>query len=92
MNNLSMLLFYIIAVNVLVFIIMGVDKRKAVKRKYRVPERTFWMLAALGGSLGVMFGMNFHRHKTRHTSFKIGMPIMLVLNIVLAGYLFNSMS
>jgi uncharacterized membrane protein YsdA (DUF1294 family) len=92
MNDVSMLLFYIIGVNLLSFILMGVDKRKAERRKYRIPERTFWMLAILGGAIGVISGMKTYRHKTKHASFKIGMPILLILNIILAGYLFNSMS
>jgi uncharacterized membrane protein YsdA (DUF1294 family) len=92
MNDVSMLLFYIIGVNVLAFILMGVDKRKAEKRKYRIPERTFWMLALLGSAIGIISGMKVYRHKTKHTSFKIGMPIVLISNIILAGYLFNSMS
>jgi len=92
MNDLSMFLFYIIGVNVLAFILIGVDKRKAEKRKYRIPERTFWMLALLGGALGIISSMKVYRHKTKHASFKIGMPLLLISNIILAGYLFNSMS
>ncbi|MFA1821254.1 DUF1294 domain-containing protein [Virgibacillus oceani] len=92
MNDISMLLFYIIGVNLLSFILMGVDKRKAERRKYRIPERTFWMLAILGGAIGVIFGMKTYRHKTKHASFKFGMPLVLIINLILAGYLFISMS
>jgi uncharacterized membrane protein YsdA (DUF1294 family) len=63
---------------------MGVDKRKAEKKKYRIPERTFWLLALLGGAIGVISGMKKYRHKTKHTSFKIGMPLIVILNIILA--------
>jgi len=92
MNDVTMLLFYIIGVNVLSFILMGVDKKKAERQQYRIPERTFWMLAVLGGAIGVIFGMRTYRHKTKHASFKIGMPLVLLLNIILAGYLYISMS
>lgn len=91
-NDVSMILFYIIGVNVLSFILMGMDKKKAEKRKYRVPERTFWMLAFLGGTIGVIFGMRIYRHKTKHVSFNIGMPSMILVNIILAGYLYNYLS
>ncbi|WP_068674600.1 DUF1294 domain-containing protein [Oceanobacillus sp. Castelsardo] len=81
------IIYYILGVNIIGFILMGVDKQKAIKQKYRIPERTFWIIALLGGALGTYFGMKRYRHKTKHKSFTIGMPIFILLNIFLFFYL-----
>ena len=64
------------------FMAMGIDKLKARAKKWRIPERTLFRLAAMGGALGGIFGMLAFRHKTKHKSFVIGMPLLLLLNIV----------
>ena len=64
------------------FMAMGIDKLKARAKKWRIPERTLFLLAAMGGALGGIFGMLAFRHKTKHKSFVIGMPLLLLLNIV----------
>lgn len=66
---------------------MSGDKDKARKRRDRVPEKTLFLLAAIGGALGVLAAMYVRRHKTRHISFVVGIPVLLVLNAVLYGYL-----
>lgn len=63
------------------FMAMGIDKLKARAGKWRIPERTLFLLAAMGGALGGMLGMLAFRHKTKHKSFVIGMPLLLLLNI-----------
>ena len=74
---------YLLIVNLLGFIFMFADKQKAVKGKWRIPEKTLFLIAILGGSIGSIFGMYTFRHKTKHMSFVIGMPLILVLQIAL---------
>ena len=62
---------------------MGIDKRKAVKRAFRIPESTLFVLAIIGGSIGSIIGMHLFRHKTRHWYFLYGMPVILALQIIL---------
>lgn len=81
---------FIIGVNAITFILMGVDKRKAVRNQYRIPERTFWALSILGGAIGSYIGMQTFRHKTKHTSFMVGIPILIAVNIVLFVWLFSA--
>lgn len=70
------------------FAAMGFDKRLAKKKScWRVPEKTLFAFAALGGALGGIIGMHTFRHKTKHTSFKIGMPLLLVFNIAVCVFL-----
>jgi len=78
----------LIIVNIIGFAIMGIDKRKAVKRAFRIPEATLFIIALIGGSLGSVAGMYFFRHKTRHWYFVYGMPAILILQIILVIALF----
>jgi uncharacterized membrane protein YsdA (DUF1294 family) len=82
-----MLYFYLVIVNVLAFLLMGIDKRKAQKGTWRIPERTLFLSALLGGSLGAILGMQVFRHKTRHRSFVIGMPAILIAQLLLSLFL-----
>ncbi len=80
---------YLAAVNVAAFLIFGVDKWKARRKETRgavrrVPERTLFLLAALGGSVGALLGMKVWRHKTLHRTFRFGIPAILVLQIALS--------
>ena len=79
------LIFFIywIVMNVLSFFLMGLDKRRAKKGKWRIPEKTLFGTSLLGGSIGSIAGMRFFRHKTKHSTFVIGMPCILILQIVL---------
>ena len=90
MNSLTYLIGYIIFVNILGFALMGIDKRKARKNAFRVPEATLFAMAIIGGSLGSFLGMHLFRHKTKHLSFIIGMPAILVIQIVIGILLFFS--
>lgn len=78
---------YLLGVNGIVFFLMYIDKQKAIKGQFRIPERTFWLLALLGGAVGAYIGMNVFRHKTKHPSFRIGMPVLIILQLVLFLFL-----
>ncbi|OIJ18588.1 hypothetical protein BKP45_12005 [Anaerobacillus alkalidiazotrophicus] len=65
---------------------MFVDKQKAIKGQWRISERKFFLLAIIGGSVGIMLGMRAFRHKTKHNSFRIGMPVIMIIQIVLMSY------
>ena len=82
----KLLLAYLALVNLLTFVLYGVDKRKAQKGAWRVPEKTLLLLPLLGGSVGGILGMQTFRHKTKHWYFKFGLPAMLVLQAALAVY------
>lgn len=77
------ILIYLIAINIIAFAMMGIDKRKAIKRIWRIPEKSLFLSAILGGSIGAIAGMQLFRHKTKHTKFVIGMPAILILQIVI---------
>lgn len=81
------LLIYLAAINIIGFAIMGIDKLKAKRRAFRIPEATLFTVALIGGSLGSLLGMYTFRHKTRHRKFTIGMPVILALQVIL-GLLF----
>jgi len=83
----KVIIVYLLLINLVTFIVYGADKRKAKKSKWRVPEATLLLLAAIGGSLGALAGMNIFRHKTQHKKFTIGVPVIIVLQAVLAVYL-----
>ena len=79
-------LVWLVLVNILDFALMGVDKRRARRDAWRVRERTFFIVALLGGALGGVIGMFFFRHKTRHWYFRYGLPAILILQLVLVAW------
>ncbi len=78
---------YLLLMNLLAFSVFGIDKRKAVRNRWRIPERTLLLTAALGGSIGALAGMHVFHHKTRKNKFRIGVPAILMLQIVIAAIL-----
>ena len=90
MNSLTLIIIYLIAVNLIGFVLMGIDKRKAIKNAFRIPEATLFSVALVGGSLGSILGMLIFRHKTKHWYFLFGMPIILILQIALVVFLYFS--
>lgn len=77
---------YLLLINALGLALMYLDKRFAKKHRRRIPEATLMWIAALGGSPGSLAGMYLFRHKTRHPKFYIGIPILLAIQILLAGF------
>ncbi|QWU16876.1 Uncharacterized membrane protein YsdA, DUF1294 family [Paenibacillus sophorae] len=73
-------------INIIGYMVMSEDKDKARNRRERVPEKTLFLLAAIGGALGVLTAMYRRRHKTRHMSFVIGIPLLLLLNVLIYSY------
>ena len=87
MNPITFLIIYFVIINIVGFAIMGIDKRKAIKRTFRIPEATLFIVALIGGSIGSILGMQVIRHKTRHWYFVFGMPAILVVQIALLIFL-----
>ena len=82
-------LWYLLLINAAAFILMLVDKRKARKNRWRIPERTLILSAALGGSIGALLGMYTFRHKPKHLKFTLGIPAILIAQISLAIWIFQ---
>ena len=78
------IIYYFIFINLVGFAIMGIDKNKARKRAFRIPEATLFLVALIGGSIGSLFGMYTFRHKTRKPKFVWGMPAILICQLLLA--------
>ena len=83
----TILLYYLIFINLLAFLLMGLDKAKARRHRWRIPEKTLFLSAIIGGSIGAILGMQIFRHKTKHASFRIGMPCILIAQLALAAYM-----
>ena len=84
MNTLiSLLAYYLIAINVITFFVYGIDKYKAKHNKWRISEASLLLLAVIGGSVGAWAGMKTWHHKTMHKKFKYGVPAILLLQIAL---------
>lgn len=89
MDVLLILLIYLLVINIIGFLLMGIDKYKAKKRAFRIPEATLFTIALIGGSLGSTLGMFIFHHKTRHWYFLYGMPAILILQLAIAFLLFR---
>lgn len=88
----KVILFSYIGVMCLIsFILFGVDKAKAKRHAWRIPEKVLFGSAFIGGALGALIGMQVYRHKTKHLSFKILIPLFLVLNIVSVFFIFRAL-
>ena len=83
MGVLPLIIVYLAVVNVVGFALMGIDKTRARKRAWRIPEANLFLAALIGGSIGSILGMHLFRHKTRHWYFLYGMPAILVIQIIL---------
>lgn len=70
-------IFYIVLINIITFIVYGIDKYKAIHNRYRISENTLFFLAMIGGSIGAYGAMYTFRHKTKHKSFTIGIPLIM---------------
>ncbi|WP_255783158.1 DUF1294 domain-containing protein [Prevotella communis] len=83
----ELLLYYFVCVNVLTFLVYGIDKWQARQGKWRISEATLLLFAVIGGSIGAWLGMRVWRHKTMHKKFKYGIPAILMIHIIIIGYL-----
>lgn len=80
------ILIYLVIMNIIGFASMGIDKSKAKRGAWRIPEKTLFLIAILGGSVGSILGMKQFRHKTKHKSFTIGMPAILLVQAAVILY------
>lgn len=80
---------YLALINIVLFVLFGRDKAAAQRGARRTPETTLLALAVIGGSLGGLLGMLLFRHKTRKPAFRIGLPLILIVQLLLAGWLLN---
>ena len=81
---------YLLAVNIVTFLLYGIDKYKAKKSKWRISEATLLTMAAIGGSIGAWAGMRLWHHKTMHKKFKYGIPLIIIMQVALAVYLLTN--
>lgn len=77
---------YLVFINLMTLIAYGMDKQKAKKNKWRIPEKTLLLLAAIGGSIGALLGMYVFKHKTKHLKFILGVPVLFAVHVVLFYY------
>ena len=75
---------YLVIINVIAFVVYGIDKRKAKKHLWRIPEATLIGLAFIGGSVGAFLGMRIFHHKTKHIKFYVGVPAIFIIEIIIA--------
>mgnify|MGYP000658285553 CR=1 FL=1 len=80
---------WLILINIITFVIYALDKYKAIHHAWRIPERTLILLAAIGGSVGALSAMYTVRHKTKHNKFRIGVPVILVIQIIVLYILYT---
>ena len=78
---------YLIIINIISFILFGIDKYNAIKHNYRISEKTLFTISILGGSIGSIIGMKVFRHKTKKNYFKYGIPIVLIIQLFLLYYI-----
>lgn len=84
-----LVLAYVVLNSIILFVMMGMDKSKAKKREWRIAERTLFTVAVFGGAVGGVIGMYLFRHKTNHTNFSIGFPILAVIQLFIVFLLFT---
>lgn len=90
MTVISIIICYFAILNLISFLVMGIDKRRAIKGLWRISESTLFIIALIGGSLGSIIGMRIFHHKTRHWYFVYGMPVILFLQIAVVFFLIYS--
>ena len=86
----EIVVIYLVVINVVAFVVYGVDKYKAKRGRWRTPEATLLGLAAIGGSIGAWLGMKVWHHKTMHKKFQYGVPLILITQIALVVFILRS--
>lgn len=87
MSFMQIAIIYLVVINILGFLVMGLDKHKAKMGNRRIPENTLFGFTILGGGIGTIIGMYVFHHKTKKMKFKIGMPLILILEVLIFIYL-----
>lgn len=77
----TIILLYFLIINLVGFLLMLVDKRRAIKKEWRISEKSLFIVSILGGSIGSYLGMYYFRHKTKHLKFTLGIPIIIIIQI-----------
>ncbi len=85
--NIKNIIIYLLIINIIGFLAMGIDKRRAKMMEWRIPEKTLFLITLFGGGIGTISGMYTFRHKTKKKYFTIGLPLILIIEIVSAIYL-----
>jgi len=85
----QLILLYLVAINIVTFFMYGIDKWKAKRSKWRIPETTLLGLAAIGGSIGAWLGMRVWHHKTMHKKFQFGIPLILIIQLAIVIWLYS---
>jgi uncharacterized membrane protein YsdA (DUF1294 family) len=80
------IVYYLIIINIVTFLVYGIDKWKARKTMWRIREASLLMLAVLGGSIGAWLGMKVWHHKTQHKKFRYGIPAIIIIQLVIIGF------
>lgn len=88
---LRIILIYFVGINLVTFVMYGIDKLKAKRAKWRIPEATLLWMAVAGGSIGAWAGMKVWHHKTLHKKFKYGVPAILLLQVCMTVFLFSKL-
>ena len=86
----KLIIGYFIGINLALFFLMKIDKTRAKQNKYRISEKTLWILALAGGAIGGTVGMQLFRHKTKHKWFLIGFPLLAIVDVILLVILLSS--
>ena len=84
--TLKNMIIYLVIINIIGFLAMWIDKRRAQRHAWRIPEKTLMIIAALGGGIGTIAGMYIFRHKTQKIAFVVGMPLILIVEIIAFVY------
>lgn len=79
----TFLFFYFLAINIISFFIFFIDKKRSIKKKWRISENTLFIVSILGGCIGSLSSMYVFHHKTKHLKFTIGIPLILILQLIL---------
>lgn len=77
------IVYFLVSINILAFIVYGIDKWRAAHGRWRIPEYTLLGLAVIGGSIGALIGMKVWHHKTKHKKFVLGLPAILLIQLII---------
>ena len=86
----NVILIFLLVMSIVAFLVMGYDKSQAKKQAHRISEKTLWTLAIVGGGIGAYIGMQMFRHKTKHTNFRVGFLMLMILYAFLIFYIFTT--